>query len=87
MSKKKALLTMYAMAAIASVTATQPYSYGVEQKESEEDRKKRLLKSKCDSEEELNRLKGLKEFVYGENKLWALNQKSADKKAKSRGWI
>lgn len=33
------------------------------------------------------RSKGLSLFKYGENKLWALNQKSADKKAKKLGWI
>jgi len=31
--------------------------------------------------------KGLSKFYYGENYLYALNQKSANKKAKKRGWI
>lgn len=37
--------------------------------------------------EEVNKKMGLSEFEYGENKLWALNQKNADKKAKKLGWI
>lgn len=30
---------------------------------------------------------GLKEFSYGENKVWALNQKNADKKARKLNYI
>lgn len=30
--------------------------------------------------------KGLTEFFYGENSIWALNQKSADKKALKRNY-
>lgn len=30
---------------------------------------------------------GLKEFQFKEGKIWALNQKSANKKAKKQGWI
>lgn len=33
------------------------------------------------------RAQGLTEFQYGENKLWALNKKNADRKAKKYGWI
>lgn len=31
--------------------------------------------------------KGLKEFFYGENSVFALNQKNADKKARKKGYI
>lgn len=37
--------------------------------------------------EETNKKMGLKEFSYGENKLWALNKTNADRKAKKLGWI
>lgn len=30
---------------------------------------------------------GLKKFVYGDNFVWALNQKNADKKAIKNNWI
>lgn len=45
--------------------------------ESEEDRKKRLSDAKIKQ----NLAKGLKEFHYPKGSVWALNQKSADKKA------
>lgn len=38
-------------------------------------------------EEEQNRNRGLTRFSYGENVVWALNQKVADRKAKKKGWI
>lgn len=31
--------------------------------------------------------KGLKEFFYGENSLYALNQKNADRKARKKGYL
>ena len=31
--------------------------------------------------------KGLKEFFYGANSLYALNQKNADRKATKKGWL
>ena len=34
-----------------------------------------------------NKMKGLKEFYYGENSVWAINQKNADKKAIKAGFI
>ena len=34
-----------------------------------------------------NRMKGLKEFYYGKNSVWAINQKNADKKAIKAGFI
>jgi hypothetical protein len=55
----------------------------VEPKETEEQRKKRAAKAEI----ERNKANGLTEFFYNGNSLWALNQKSADKKAKKKGWI
>ena len=39
------------------------------------------------AEIERNKANGLKEFFYGENSVWALNQKNADKKARSKHWL
>lgn len=39
------------------------------------------------SEEELNLNKGLKKFFYGENFVWARNQKNADRKAKNLKYV
>lgn len=54
-----------------------------EPKETEEQRKTRLSKL----ERERYKAQGLTEFFYGENSLWALNQKSADRKANKRNWL
>lgn len=54
-----------------------------EPKESEESRKRRLAKAEI----ERNKANGLKEFFYGENSVWAINQKNADKKAIKLGYI
>ena len=37
--------------------------------------------------DKLQEAKGLKQFFYGSDYVWALNQKTADKKAKKKGWI
>ena len=31
--------------------------------------------------------RGMIQFFYGENSLWAINQTNADKKAKKKGWL
>jgi len=51
--------------------------------ETEEEKRKRLKAL----EEKHGKANGLTEFFYGNNSLWALNEKSADKKAKKRNWI
>ena len=38
-------------------------------------------------QDKLNEAKGLKKFYYGLEYVWALNQKSADKKARKKGLI
>lgn len=55
----------------------------VEPKETEQERKVRMSKAEIDR----YKAQGLKEFFYGSNSLWALNQKSADKKAKKLNWL
>lgn len=55
----------------------------IEPKETEAERKARLEKAQIKRYKE----QGLTEFFYGEKSLWALNQKTADKKAKNRNWI
>lgn len=54
-----------------------------EPKETDEERKRRLAKAQI----ERNKANGLKEFFYGENSVWAINQKNADKKARSKHWL
>ena len=84
MSKMKSMLGMAAiMTALAygGTSGTTPDYY--ELKETEEERKARLAKE----ERERYKAQGLTEFFYGENSLWALNQKSADRKARQRHWL
>lgn len=52
-------------------------------KETDEQRKARISKAeiKC------NKANGLKEFFYGENSLWAINKKNADRKARINNWL
>jgi hypothetical protein len=49
----------------------------------EEERKARLAKAEI----ERAKANGLKEFFYGENSLYAINQKNADRKARSKHWL
>ena len=48
---------------------------------------KRLELKKIEAQREKNIKKGLKEFFYDENSVWAINQKNADKKAKKLGYL
>jgi hypothetical protein len=54
-----------------------------EPKETPEQRQIRLDKAKIKRYQS----QGLKEFFYGEHSLWALNKKSADRKAKNKHWL
>ena len=49
----------------------------------EDSRNKRLLEKQI----QRNRKMGLKEFYYGENLIWAINQKNADRKAIKKGFF
>lgn len=80
-------LSMISMFVALSVMGTEnPYDYARKHiclEDSEEEKNLRLAKA----EAERNKANGLKEFFYGKNSLWALNQKSADKKAKKLGYL
>lgn len=85
MSKTGSILGMYALAAMAmsgDLSGNNRERY-IEPKETDEEKKQRLAKAEI----ERNKANGLKEFFYGENSLWALNQKNADKKARSKHWL
>jgi hypothetical protein len=55
----------------------------IEPKETDEQRKRRIAKAEI----ERAKANGLKEFFYGENSVWAINQKNADRKARSKHWL
>lgn len=45
------------------------------------------LRGKSRNDEEYYKSKGMRKFFYGENSLWAINQRSADRKARKLNWI
>jgi hypothetical protein len=64
--------------------------FGINENLSDEERKERgkeMMKKNYKSEKEIAEAKGLKEFDYNGVKIYALNQKNADKKAKKQGLI
>lgn len=70
--KKQNMLGMMAMMAAMS----NPEGYGTfEQERKIKQPKKKIIP------------KGLKEFFYGENSLYALNQENADRKAQNKGYL
>lgn len=71
------MLSMYAL--MAASIDQKPQMRNKLQEERDEERKQ--------AETERYKAQGLTEYYYGENSLWALNQKSADKKAKKRNWV
>ncbi len=81
----KSMFGMYALAAMAMSgnLGGNKRERCIVPKETEEERKARLVKA----ENERYKAQGLTEFFYGENSLWALNQKSADRKARKRNWL
>ena len=81
----KSMLGMYALAAMAmsrDLGGSNRERY-IEPKETEEERKARLAKAEI----ERYKAQGLTEFFYGENSVWAINQKNADRKARSKHWL
>ena len=86
MGMKNKLGMLGIMSAMMAMNGTDAYGLPntEEPKEETEEQKKLRLKK---IEKKLNKDKGLTEFFYGENSVWALNQKSADKKARKKGYL
>ena len=74
--KKLALLTALASIAMMDTSGTKMRRKKVNEvePETEQEKKERIRK--------FNALKGLKEFIYSGQSVWATNKKNADKKAK-----
>ena len=83
MKSKLGMMSMFAaMAMMGTETPRREREYQ-EPKETDEERKHRIAKAEI----ERAKANGLKEFFYGKNSLYALNQKNADKKARSKHWL
>ena len=83
MSKMKSKLGMIGLLASMGLMGTERPNYMYMIPETDEDKKQRLIAAEI----ERNKLNGLTEFYYALGSLWALNQKSADRKARKRNWI
>jgi len=80
--KSKLGMSMFAALAMMGIeTPNRMRDY--EPTENDEEKKRRLAKAEI----ERNKANGLKEFFYGENSVYAINQKNADKKARSKHWL
>ena len=82
MSRIKSLLALYGAMALSSEFDL----HNPEYKLTEE--KKEQLKAIAE-QKKIERLKnkGLKEYFYGENVIYAINKKNADRKAKRKGYL
>lgn len=87
MRKSNVLFSLFAFASISSATNDVKYNELRKPKGSAKDNAEKAIKQEKYLQEKLNKAKGLKEFFYGENSLWASNKKVADKKAKKNGWV
>ena len=83
MIKKNIAMLGLLGAMLSGDMTTKNNSIKTKQPETEEQKKKRLLKA----EVKINKANGLTQFFYGHNSVWALNEKSADKKAQKNNWI
>lgn len=77
-SKMKNLALAYAMLAVAAENS----NYGVR-----EFSKSEYVKDLQEQEEKQMLAKGLKKFYFGDNFVWSINQKNADRKARSLNWL
>ena len=83
MNKASKLAMMYGLAATMS---SENDIYSSQHNFSDEDYK-RMKKVKQPKQVKKIIPKGLTEFFYGANSIWALNQKNADRKARKKGYL
>jgi|GEM_PF-1849935 len=59
----------------------------IENERMREKKRERMREIESLSKIERNIANGLKEFFYGENSVWAINKKNADRKARNNHWL
>lgn len=88
MGMKKSLMAMMplmAMAMMGDMTADNPYNEPLTKEDRDKARARRL--NRLEHAAEQRKLKqGQKKFFYGENFVWARDQKNADRKAAKKNW-
>lgn len=72
------------LAALFGASTMQEKHENIVKEEVSEEKKAELKKMAI---RKRNKRNGLTEFGYGDKKLWALNRKSANRKAKKKGWL
>lgn len=85
-NKKTQLLSMMAMASAFSQQGFGPEGYG-HSSHVRKPTEAEIEARKREADKNRNRKNGLTEFFYGDNSVWAINKKTADKKAAKKGYI
>ena len=79
MSRMSKIMAAFAVMAMAS---------GLDSSFDYRGRKLDVSRNSCPTDfDSIQKSKGLKKFQYGENQLWSINQKNADRKARSLNWL
>lgn len=87
MSQMKRIQSILAMSAMFAAMSESSYSGSRGTRTESGLSKEQLERKRKEAEAASNRAKGLKPFKYGDDIVWALNQKNADKKATKLGLI
>jgi len=64
-----------------------PYEKAIKRKLTPEEKEKIKVYKKEIAESKIRQIRGLNEYYYGENVIYARNQKNADRKALNKGYL
>jgi hypothetical protein len=87
MSKMKGMLGAYAMIVAMASMGNTGYSERDEYRELTEEEKERLKAIAEKKRIERLKQKGVSEYFYGQNVIYARDQKNADRKARNKGYL
>jgi hypothetical protein len=87
MSKMKGMLGAYAMLAAMAAMGDSGYLEKSEYRELTDEEKEQLKAIAEKKRIERIKQKGVSEYFYGQNVIYARNQKNADRKARNKGYL
>ena len=87
MSGMKSKLGLYAMFAAMAAMCDTGYSERSEYRELTDEEKEKLKAIAEDKRIERLKQQGVNEYFYGQNVVYARNQKNADRKARNKGYL
>ena len=87
MSGRKSKLGLYAMFAAMAAMGDTGYSERSEYRELTDEEKEKLKAIAENKRIERLKQQGVNEYFYGQNVIYARNQKNADRKARNKGYI